>query len=201
MGRSRTSQNGLSLFHCPEDLDSQRLRWMIAEKGIEAMHLIAVEAGDQNEDLLVLNARHDLPTLVERNLVVAGIDIIAEYLDERYPFPPMMPSDPAGRARLRMTARILRDDLEDPLECGASKKTIAAALVGFDSLLGQRKFLLGASLSLADIYLMPMLWRLKTYAYSWPASCATLRAYAQRMSQRPAFQASLTRAERALGAV
>lgn len=172
---------------------------MIAEKGIEAMHLVAVQAGDQNEDLLVLNARHDLPTLVERNLVVAGVDIIAEYLDERYPFPPMMPNDPAGRARLRMTARILRDDLEDPLESGASKKVIAAALVGFDGLLGSRKFLLGNSLSLADVYLVPMLWRMKSYSYGWPSSCSNLRAYAQRLSQRTAFQASLTRAERALG--
>lgn len=186
---------GLTLFTDADDLDGQRLRWLVAEKGIETLRHVPVSAGQTNEDLLVFNARHDLPTLVERSLVVAGIDIVAEYLDARYPYPAMMASDPAGRARMRMILRTLQLDLEVPLLASRRRaKDVDAALHLFDDLLGRRKYMVGGSITLVDIYLLPLLWRLGHHGHRWPKVPA-LHDYALRLSQRPAFRACLNRRE------
>lgn len=201
MARTSTTNSGLSLYTCSHDLDGQRLRWLVAEKGVENLRLLQVEQGLQDKELLALNPRHDLPTLVERNLVISGFDIVAEYLDERYPYPSLMPSDPAGRAKLRMTIRVLRQDLELPLLETQSAKAVVAALQSLEDLLGKRKFMVGGTMTLVDVYLGPILWRLRSMGHSWPKSAPALREYAQRLGDRPAFRGSLTRRESAMGVV
>src|SRR5690606_39318749 len=62
-------------------------------------------------DLIDLNPYHSVPTLVERDLVLYAASVVSEYLDERYPHPPLMPVDPLSRARLRLAT--LRLEIED----------------------------------------------------------------------------------------
>ena len=62
------------------------------------------------EDLLDLNPDHSLPTLVDRDLVLYDSRVIIEYLDERFPHPPLMPVDPVSRAQFRLALhRVERD--------------------------------------------------------------------------------------------
>ena len=82
---------------------------MLAEKGI-AIELVDVDPARMPEDLLDLNPYHSVPTLVDRDLVLYDSRVIIEYLDERFPHPPLMPIDPVIRAQFRVALyRVERD--------------------------------------------------------------------------------------------
>src|ERR1700737_5534808 len=99
----------MTLFSAPADPLSHRTRLVLAEKGI-AVELINVDLNDLPEDLLDLNPYHSVPTLVDRDLVLYDSRVIIEYLDERFPHPPLMPVDPVARAQFRLALyRIERD--------------------------------------------------------------------------------------------
>src|SRR6202008_729685 len=99
----------MTLFSAPADPGSHRTRIVLAEKGI-SIDIINVEPGALPEDLLDLNPYHSVPTLVDRDLVLYDSRVIIEYLDERFPHPPLMPVDPVTRAQFRLALyRIERD--------------------------------------------------------------------------------------------
>lgn len=195
MARVSSNNAGLTLFLASDDLNSHRLRWLAAEKSVEALRIVEVDPALRNDDLMVLNSRHELPTLAERNLVISGLEIVSEYLDARHPYPNLLPVDPAGHARMRMTLRILDQDLGVALNKKSANKAVSSALLSLEELLGRRKFMAGSSISMVDIFLVPMLWRLTSLGYKWPKGTEALQAYAQRLSQRPTFQQSLSRSE------
>src|ERR671912_1345172 len=99
----------MTLFSAPSDPWSHRTRIVLAEKGI-SIDIVSVEPGRFPEDLLDLNPYHSVPTLVDRDLVLYDSRVIIEYLDERFPHPPLMPVDPVARAQFRLALyRIERD--------------------------------------------------------------------------------------------
>ena len=69
---------------------------MLAAKGV-VYELVPVDPNNPPEDLLDLNPYHSVPTLVDRDLVLYAASVVSEYLDERYPHPPLMPVDPLSR--------------------------------------------------------------------------------------------------------
>src|SRR5271155_3117542 len=99
----------MTLFSAPADPLSHRTRLVLAEKGI-AIELVNCDLNKLPEDLLDLNPYHSVPTLVDRDLVLYDSRVIIEYLDERFPHPPLMPVDPVTRAQFRLALfRIERD--------------------------------------------------------------------------------------------
>src|SRR5216683_5033689 len=99
----------MTLFSAPADPWSHRTRLVLAEKGI-VIDLVNVDSKDLPEDLLDLNPYHSVPTLVDRDLVLYDARVIIDYLDERFPHPPLMPVDPVLRAQFRLAMyRIERD--------------------------------------------------------------------------------------------
>src|SRR5258708_8833073 len=115
----------MTLFSAPADPWSHRTRLVLAEKGI-AIDLVNVDLNDLPEDLLDLNPYHSVPTLVDRDLVLYDSRVIIEYLDERFPHPPLMPIDPVTRAQFRVALyRVERDwyALANDIEQGALSKT------------------------------------------------------------------------------
>lgn len=99
----------MTVFSRPECAYSHRVRIVLAEKNI-ACDIVDVEGDQLPEDLLDLNPYHNIPTLVDRDLVLYDPRVIMEYLDERFPHPPLMPVDPVARARFRLALyRIERD--------------------------------------------------------------------------------------------
>ena len=186
---------------CPQ---SHRVRVVLAEKGI-TVEIVNIDPDNPPEDLIDLNPYQSVPTLIDRELVLYDPQVITEYLDERFPHPPLMPVDPVSRARSRLALyRIQKDwysllaDLESGTEKNAAKarKTLRDSLSASAEVFGAKPFFLSDEFSLVDATIAPILWRLKHYKIDLPAQAKPVLDYAERMFERESFQASLTEAER-----
>jgi len=187
--------------NCPY---SHRARIVLAEKNITA-DVIAVEDHHLPEDLLELNPYNSLPTLIDRDLVLYHSRIIMEYLDDRFPHPPLMPIDPVSRAQSRLFLyRVERDwfSLLDDLTGRDTSKADKARVILRDGLISvapifeQKPFFMSDEFSLVDCTLATLLWRLPSYDIELPAQTKPLVEYAERIFKREAFQTSLTAEER-----
>jgi RNA polymerase-associated protein len=178
---------------------------VLAEKGI---NVEIVDVGSDTSaaaDLAELNPYNETPTLVDRDLVLYDAGVINDYLDERYPHPPLMPVDPVSRAQLRLVHhRVLRDWY--PLARGLvganarkaekPRKQLKEGILAANELFKHSEFLLSEELTLVDCTLGPLFWRLPAYGVNLGRSAAAVQAYIQRLISRPSFKASLTAAER-----
>jgi RNA polymerase-associated protein len=193
----------MTLFSSPTCPESHRVRMVLAEKGI-TVEILDVDPGNKSEDLIDLNPYNTVPTLVDRELVLYDPRAIMEYLDERFPHPPLMPVDPVSRARTRLALyRIEKDwyELVPALESRGEKTSSKARKMLRDSLTASaevfsaRPFFLSDEFSLVDATIIPILWRLKHYRVDLPRQAKPVMQYAERMFQRESFQASLSEAE------
>ena len=194
----------MSLFSsaiCPQ---SHRVRMVLAEKGI-TVEIIDVDKNDKPEDLIDLNPYNTVPTLVDRELVLYDPRAIMEYLDERFPHPPLMPVDPVSRARTRLALyRIEQDwyELIPALESKGEKTSSKARRQLRDSLTASaedfsaKPYFLSDEFSLIDASVVPILWRLSRFRVELPAQARPVLEYAERMFERQSFQQSLSDAER-----
>ena len=197
----------MTLFSAPNDPWSHRTRIVLAEKGI-SIDIVSVEPGKFPEDLLDLNPYHSVPTLVDRDLVLYETGVISEYLDERYPHPPLMPIDPLSRARLRLAmVRLERDWLPLAEQSAGTAKTAEAArkrlretLLASLPLFKAAKFFLNPEMSLADCALAPLIWRLPGLGVDLPREARVIDDYGERIFRNPGFTRSLTEDEKALRA-
>ena len=194
----------MTLFSAPNDVWSHRTRIVLAEKGI-AIEVVSVEPGKYPEDLLDLNPYHSVPTLVDRDLVLYDSRVIMEYLDERFPHPPLMPVDPVSRAQFRLALhRIERDwyggvqQLEaekDPKNVAKLKTQLHDTVVQSAELFEVKPFFLSDEFSLVDATIAPVLWRLPHFEIELPAQVTAITRYADLIFSRPAFRDSLSDAE------
>ena len=197
----RSVMNLFSSASCPQ---SHRVRVVLAEKGI-TVEIVDVDTNHKPEDLLDLNPYNTVPTLVDRELVLYDPRAIMEYLDERFPHPPLMPVDPVSRARTRLALyRIEQDwyELVPQLESRGEKTASKARKILRDSLTSSAEvfaamdFFLSNEFSLVDASIAPILWRLKHYGIELPRQAKPVMDYAERVFERETFQASLTEVER-----
>ena len=194
----------MTLFSNGTDLYSHRVRIVLAEKGI-SFETVEVDGSNPPEDLMELNPYGMVPTLVDRDLVLYDAQVIMEYLDERFPHPPLMPVDPVSRAQSRMTlSRIQRDwdSCVDRIEQGKDKekaaKELSDSLIVISPIFEQKPFFMSDELSLLDCAVAPILWRLPSYGIELPLAARALTNYADRLFALESFQASLTEQERDL---
>ncbi|MDH3900567.1 MAG: glutathione S-transferase N-terminal domain-containing protein [Gammaproteobacteria bacterium] len=185
---------------CPE---SHRVRVVLAEKGI-TVEILDVDSHNKPEDLIDLNPYNTVPTLVDRELALYDPRAIMEYLDERFPHPPLMPVDPVSRARTRLALYRIETDwyqLVPALESRGEKTSSKARKLLRDSLtagaevFGAKPYFLSDEFSLVDATIVPILWRLKRYKIDLPRQAKPIQQYAERMFERESFQASLSEAE------
>ena len=197
----RSVMNLFSSASCPQ---SHRVRVVLAEKGI-TVEILDVDTNHKPEDLLDLNPYNTVPTLVDRELVLYDPRAIMEYLDERFPHPPLMPVDPVSRARTRLALYRIEQDwyelvpqLESRGEKTASKarKILRDSLTSSAEVFAARDFFLSDEFSLVDASIAPILWRLKHYGIELPRQAKPVMDYAERVFERETFQASLTEVER-----
>ena len=179
---------------------------VISEKAIAA-DVEYVDPSRPPEDLLELNPYGTIPTLVDRELVLHDSRIIMEYLDERFPHPPLHPMDPVARARARMLVHRIDQDwysLLEEIESSGEKSTMRARKLLRESLIAAtpafeaKPFFLSEEFSLVDCAIAPLLWRLASLGIDLPRQSDVIRRYASRLFERPAFQASLSEYEREL---
>ena len=198
--------NKLTLFSDPLSHYSHRVRLVLAEKSVQA-ELIEVQAGQCPAQLSALNPYGSLPTLADRDLALYETSVVMEYLDERYPHPPLLPVYPVARANSRLLVhRIQRDwcrqvdQILDPRQKDAvrvqARKELRESLIGVSPLFADKPFFLSEDMSLVDCCLLPILWRLPQLGIELPRAAKPLLDYMERGFARPAFQASLSAAER-----
>lgn len=194
----------MTLFSGDVDPYSHRVRIVLAEKGIN-VDILSVDETDLPEDLIDLNPYNSVPTLVDRELVLYGSHVIMEYLDERFPHPPLMPVDPVSRATNRLMLYRIEQDLYSHLDIimaggdkvvAKAKKEIRDNLMMISPIFEQKPFFMSDEFSLVDCALAPLLWRLPTLGISLPKQASALLDYADRMFARESFRDSLTELER-----
>jgi RNA polymerase-associated protein len=191
----------MTLFSKPNDPWSHRTRLVLAEKSI-SIDIVDVDDGNLPEDLLDLNPYNSVPTLVDRDLVLYDSRVIIEYLDERFPHPPLMPVDPVTRAQFRLALYRIEKDwyslADDILAAGDRKPPARSARALEESVLSSvdifaaKTFFLSDEFSLVDCTIAPILWRLPAFGISLPTRARPIRNYMDEVFSRPSFQASLT---------
>lgn len=197
----------MTLFSSPDEPSSHRARIVLAEKGIE-IEIIDVVPGRYPEDLLDLNPYHSLPTLVDRDLVLYDSRVIIEYLDERFPHPPLMPVDPIQRAQFRLAlyrierdwygqAQLIEED-HDRKHAARNRKVLRDALLQSADVFKVKPYFLSDDFSLVDASIAPILWRLQRYEIDLPPQAQALTRYMGVLFARPSFRASLSAPERAM---
>lgn len=194
----------MTLFSSPTCFFSHRTRLVLAEKNIN-IEIVKVEGSDLPEDLLDLNPYHSVPTLVDRDLVLYDSRVIIEYLDERFPHPPLMPVDPVTRAQFRLALfRIEKDwyTLAEQLESAAdnklasrTRKILEESILASAEVFSAKKFFLSDEFSLVDCSIAPILWRLPIYGIELGAPGQPIRNYMDEVFSRRSFQESLTELE------
>lgn len=196
----------MTLYSGETDLHSHRVRIVLAEKAV-SVDVIKSDSSNPSRELMELNPYHSLPTLVDRDLVLYNSNIIMEYLDERFPHPPLLPVYPVARAKSRlMMFRIEQDwyTLVQTILSGAKKDADVARKDLHDSLLSltpvfnDLPYFLSEEFSLVDCCIAPILWRLPSLGIELPTKAKPILTYAKRIFKRDSFQASLTEAEREL---
>ena len=194
----------MTLFSKSVCAQSHRARIVLAEKGIN-VDLIDVEGPELPEDLLDLNPYHSLPTLVDRDLVLYDSRVIMEYLDERFPHPPLMPVDPVSRAHFRLALfRIEKDwyELADKIESSGdtkstnqARKQLKESILSSGEIFATKPFFISDDFSLVDCTVAPILWRLQHFGIELPGNVKPIRQYMDRIFSRPSFQSSLSELE------
>ena len=194
----------MTLFSDPTDPWSHRTRLVLAEKSVN-IDYIDVQHGNLPEDLLDLNPYNSVPTLVDRELVLYDSRVIVEYLDERFPHPPLMPVDPVTRAQYRLYLyRIERDwySEADRIVSSGDRKTVTRArkalrdsIVSTAEIFAAKKFFLSDEFSLVDCSIAPVFWRLPMFEIELPAQARPILRYMDTVFSRPSFQFSLTELE------
>ncbi|MBX2886092.1 MAG: glutathione S-transferase N-terminal domain-containing protein [Granulosicoccus sp.] len=194
------------LYTEANSIESHRARLVLAEKGIE-VEIEIVDIHDLPEDLIHLNPYLTVPTLVDRDLVLYDARVICDYLDERYPHPPMMPIDPVSRGKSRLTLYRMEKDWysllpeltgSDDAVAGKARKTLQDSLIASTAVFAVKPFFLSDEYSLLDASLAPFLWRLSALGVTLPAEAQPISDYAERLFERKGFQASLTDEERSI---
>jgi RNA polymerase-associated protein len=201
-----TRRSVMTLYSDPVDPASHAVRFVLAEKAIN-VEIHNVYGDDRPEDLHELNPYGTILTLVDRELVLYEPQIIMEYLDERFPHPPLMPVDPVARASNRLYRyRIQRDiyslleDLESQSKEAATtaRRRLRDHLTAVAPVFTRTRYFMSDEYSLVDCYLAPVLWRLPHYGVSLPSQAKPLSQYANRLFEREAFEVSLTEPERGM---
>ena len=168
-----------------------RVRIALAEKGVE-FETVEVDLRNRPEWIYEKNPTGRVPVIEEDDgRPLPESSVIMEFLDERYPEPPLLPADPADRAHVRCL--IFRDDeFTDPYYAfrrGEGFEEFDAALRRFDAMLAEQPYLGGAEYSHPDIAFVPWVLRARDMLGVDFAPYPALVAWLERLLDRPAIAA------------
>ena len=205
MVQSARSRTVLTLYTTADAIQCHRARLVLAAKGV-SYERVMVEPGHPPEDLIELNPYGIVPTLVDRDLTLYDASIVCEYLDERYPHPPLMPIDPLSRARLRLAAwRIEQDWLPQVVAiraggraADAARKNLTRQLLASVPLFKAAKFFLNPEMSLVDCLVAPVVWRLPWLGIELGHEGKPILDYGERLFHSQGYARSLTDEEQAM---
>ena len=200
-------RSSMTFYSNGEDHYSHRVRIVLAEKGV-AVDILDCTEGNKPSELADINPYNSLPTLVDRDLVLYESNVMMEYLDERFPHPPLLPVYPVARAQSRLWMhRIQREwcthvDIitaaKDEVLVEEARKNLRESLVGISPIFEEMPYFMNEEFTIVDCCIAPILWRLPALGVELPeGQVEPLLSYMEdRLFDREAFQASLSEAER-----
>jgi RNA polymerase-associated protein len=200
-------RSSMTLFSDPTCQYSHRVRIVLAEKGV-TVDVEDIAPNGITEEILEANPYGTLPTLVDRDLALYESKVVMEYLDERFPHPPLLPVYPVARAQSRLWIyRIERDwctlmtqilASPDSKKAEAARKEFRESLIGVAGIFTDKNYFMSEEFTLVDCCLAPMLWRLPQLGITLPDNrqVKPLLDYMDRLFERPSFEESLTDLER-----
>ena len=203
MGAVANRRSVMILFSSSVDPLSHCARLVLAEKHI-TFDVVDVDQGDNRAELAAVNPYGDVPTLVDRDLVVYDVQTLSEYLDERFPHPPLMPVDPVSRAMVRLGLnRVFKDwygllpdvESEDKRVAAKAKKDLRDVIAASADIFSAKPFFLSDDMTLVDCIIAPILWRLPHYRIDLPRQAKVIEQYAGRIFSRDSFNSCLSEAE------
>ena len=202
-------RSSMTFYSGSDDHFSHRVRIVLAEKGV-AVDIVEVSGDQRPAELADLNPYNSVPTLLDRDLVLYESKVMMEYLDERFPHPPLLPVYPVARAQSRLWMhRIEREwcPLVEQIEQGGKKdvekarKELRESLIGISPIFEDVPYFMSEEFSLVDCCLAPILWRLPALGIELPEKqIKPLVSYMERLFERDAFIASLSEREREMRA-
>ena len=193
----------MTLYSDAQNAYSHRVRMVLAEKNI-TVEIQDVDPLNLTDDLMDLNPYGTLPTLVDRDLVLFESRIIMEYLDERFPHPPLLPVDPVSRARSRLLMFRVEQDwytLMDRIQAGRkdqvakARKELRESLSVTAPVFEAKRYFMSDELTLVDCVIAPLLWRLPVLGVELPAQAKPIKEYAATLFERESFKSSMTELE------
>jgi RNA polymerase-associated protein len=194
----------MTLFSDTIDIYSHQVRIVLAEKGV-GVEISYTDPSNLSEDLLELNPYGTVPTLVDRELVLYKSHIIMEYLDERFPHPPLMPVYPVSRGQSRLMMHRIEQDwyslaaqiFRGEGDVETARNELREALLSLAPVFSEMPYFMSEEFSLVDCYLAPLLWRLPALGIELTGNGSKdIHAYMNRIFARSSFKASLTDQER-----
>ena len=196
----------MTLFSDARDHYSHRVRMVLAEKGV-TVEIVDVDPSKKPESLAEINPYNTLPTLLDRDLVLYEANVIMEYLDERFPHPPLLPVYPVQRALSRLWITRVEKEWStklDILMAGKGRETVITkarkelreSIIAIAPIFAEKPYFMNEEFSLVDCCVAPILWRLKEVGITLPEkSTRPLAKYMQVMFEREALRESLTETE------
>ncbi|MES9834241.1 MAG: stringent starvation protein SspA [Candidatus Thiodiazotropha sp. LLP2] len=192
----------MTLYSDPTDPYCHRVRMVLAEKNI-TYEVEDIDPLNVPEEVMELNPYGTLPTLVDRDLKLYESRIIMEYLDERFPHPPLLPVDPVSRSTSRLLMYRVESDwyslldivMSGKKEAAKARKELRESLITTAPVFGAKPYFMSDEFSLVDCAIAPLLWRLPELGVEIPASAKGLHEYSQRLFEKESFIKSLSEAE------
>ena len=204
---TKPNPSSTTLYASAEEIESHAVRFIMAEKNIEG-DVINLKIDQMPEEILELNPCQSLPTLFDRGMVLYDLSVITEYLDERFPFPPLLPVDPIEKAEKRLLIfRFTRAtgcwyELVNTIQTGSKKdatearKILSSNLIELIPLFAYQPYFKSDAMTIVDACLAPLLWRLKKLDINLGAKAKPIHDYAKRLFARDSFKESLTDCEK-----
>ena len=191
MSNASSKRSVMTLFSNKNDIYCHQVKIVLAEKGV-AYENEEVDLQALSEDLMELNPYGTLPTLVDRDLVLFSSRIIMEYLDERFPHPPLMPVYPVSRAKSRLLMLRIEQDWYPTLEIAEKGTEVERE----EALKQLKEELLAVSVifqqTLVDCYVAPLLWKLRNMGVEFSGTGSkAIKGYMDRVFSRDSFLQSV----------
>ena len=198
MTSSANKRSVMTLFSNKTDIYCHQVRIVLAEKGV-AYETEIVDPQALPEDLMELNPYGTVPTLLDRDLVLFNSRIIMEYLDERFPHPPLMPVYPVARGKSRLLMLRIEQDWYPTLETAQNAASEAERAQAFKEeilaiapIFSQNTYFMNDEFSLIDCYVAPLLWRMQELGVEFSgAGSKAVKSYMSRVFTRDSFLQSV----------
>ncbi|OOF40376.1 stringent starvation protein A [Rodentibacter mrazii] len=200
MSNASSKRSVMTLFSNRDDIYCHQVKIVLAEKGV-AYENEEVNPQALSEDLMELNPYGSLPTLVDRDLVLFNSRIIMEYLDERFPHPPLMPVYPIARGKTRLLMlrieqdwypTLMKAEKGSELERAEALRQLKEELLAISPIFQQMPYFMSEEFSLVDCYIAPLLWKLKQFGVEFSgAGSKALKGYMDRVFSRDSFLQSV----------